>query len=38
MFNAIDKLLKTIPGLTGREIAKHLDADKKKGQLLSEPK
>ncbi|BBQ91652.1 hypothetical protein WP3W18E06_47800 [Raoultella ornithinolytica] len=30
MFNAIDKLLKTIPGLTGREIAKHLDADKKK--------
>ncbi|WP_145581926.1 ATP-binding protein [Yersinia vastinensis] len=30
MFSAIDKLLKTIPGLTGREIAKHLDIDKKK--------
>lgn len=30
MFNAIDKLLKTSPGLTGREIAKHLDIDKKK--------
>ncbi len=30
MFNAIDKLLKTTPGLSGREIAKHLDIDKKK--------
>lgn len=29
MFNAIDKLLNTNPGLTGREIAKHLDIDKK---------
>ncbi len=30
MFNTIDKLLNTTPGLTGREIAKHLGIDKKK--------
>lgn len=30
MFSDIDKLLNANPGLTGREIAKHLGLDKKK--------